>query len=151
MLAQVRKNAKLLSIFLCLLWDRPDDRRGRAAWRKPCGIWYATFERDFCLFNEELRESFFRRQSEEYPAVLQGLFWGPDWWNSVCQFKNLPTVNTGQKFYLSWSHYLKLMRINNIEERHFYEIELIKNAFWLIQCEGMGYDGEYMPAYSEGW
>lgn len=67
------------------------------------------------------------------------------------QFKNLPTVNTGQKFYLSWSHYLKLMRINNIEERHFYEIKSIKNAFRLIQCEGMGYDGEYTPTYSERW
>lgn len=69
----------------------------------------------------------------------------------LSQFKNLPTVNAGQKFYLSWSHYLKLMRINNIEERHFYEIESIKNAFRLIQCEGMGYDDEYTPAYSEGW
>ena len=43
------------------------------------------------------------------------------------QFDNLPTVNTGRKFYLSWSHYLKLMRIDNIDERHFYEIEAIKN------------------------
>ena len=43
------------------------------------------------------------------------------------QFKNLPAVSTGRKFYLSWSHYLKLMRIDNIDERHFYEIESIKN------------------------
>lgn len=31
------------------------------------------------------------------------------------QFENLPAVATGRKFYLSWSHYLKLMRIENIE------------------------------------
>ena len=43
------------------------------------------------------------------------------------QFKNLPTVSTGRKFYLSWSHYLKLMRIDNVDERHFYEIEAVKN------------------------
>ena len=43
------------------------------------------------------------------------------------QFKNLPTVNTGHKFFLSWSHYLQLMRISNIDERHFYEIEAAKN------------------------
>lgn len=43
------------------------------------------------------------------------------------QFENLPAVSTGRKFYLSWSHYLKLMRIENIEERHFYEIEAAKN------------------------
>ena len=42
------------------------------------------------------------------------------------QFENLPAVSTGKKFYLSWSHYLKLMRIDNIDERHFYEIESVK-------------------------
>ena len=35
------------------------------------------------------------------------------------QFGNLPAVSTGRKFYLSWSHYLKLMRIDNIEERQY--------------------------------
>lgn len=28
------------------------------------------------------------------------------------QFKNLPAVSSGRKFFLSWSHYLKLMRIS---------------------------------------
>lgn len=48
------------------------------------------------------------------------------------QFKNLPAVSTGRKFFLSWSHYLKLMRITNIDERHFYEIESVKNDWSLI-------------------
>lgn len=39
------------------------------------------------------------------------------------QSENLPTTKEGRKFYLSWSHYLILMRISKIEERHFYEIE----------------------------
>lgn len=43
------------------------------------------------------------------------------------QSENLPAVATGRKFYLSWSHYLKLMRIENVDERHFYEIESAKN------------------------
>ena len=47
------------------------------------------------------------------------------------QFKNQPTVSTGRRFFLSWSHYLKLMRIENIEERHFYEIEAVKNNWSL--------------------
>lgn len=51
------------------------------------------------------------------------------------QFDNLPTVNTGRKFYLSWSHYLKLMRIDNIDERHFYEIEAIKNDWSLSELK----------------
>ncbi len=47
------------------------------------------------------------------------------------QFANLPTVSTGRKFFLSWSHYLVLMRIKNEDERHFYEIESIKNDWSL--------------------
>lgn len=43
------------------------------------------------------------------------------------QFKKLPSTETGRKFFLSWSHYIKLMRIENIDERHFYEIEAVKN------------------------
>ncbi|BDF47608.1 hypothetical protein CE91St56_47310 [Lachnospiraceae bacterium] len=42
------------------------------------------------------------------------------------QFENLPKVNIDRKFFLSWSHYLQLMRIANIDERHFYEIEAAK-------------------------
>lgn len=51
------------------------------------------------------------------------------------QFKNLPTTTTGRKFYLSWSHYIKLMRIDNVEERHFYEIEAIKNNWSLSEMK----------------
>ena len=51
------------------------------------------------------------------------------------QFDNLPTVNIGRKFNLSWSHYLKLMRIDNIDERHFYEIEAIKNDWSLSELK----------------
>ncbi|WP_262149966.1 DUF1016 N-terminal domain-containing protein [Chryseobacterium foetidum] len=40
--------------------------------------------------------------------------------------KSLP-----EKFNLSWSHYLKLMRISNINERKFYEIESFKNNWSL--------------------
>lgn len=36
---------------------------------------------------------------------------------------SLPTVSTGRKFYLSWSHYIFLMGIDDVDERHFYEIE----------------------------
>lgn len=49
------------------------------------------------------------------------------------QFENLPAVATGRRFYLSWSHYLKLMRIDNVDERHFYEIESAKNDWSLSE------------------
>lgn len=51
------------------------------------------------------------------------------------QFENLPASDQGRRFYLSWSHYLKLMRIDNIEERHFYEIEAIKNDWSLAELK----------------
>ena len=36
---------------------------------------------------------------------------------------------------MSWSHYLKLMRIGNIDERHFYEIESVKNDWSLAELK----------------
>ena len=36
---------------------------------------------------------------------------------------------------LSWSHYLVLMRVNNIDERNFYEIESILNNCSLRELE----------------
>ena len=51
------------------------------------------------------------------------------------QFKNLPTTTNGRRLYLSWSHYLKLMRISNVDERHFYEIETIKNDWSLSELK----------------
>ena len=51
------------------------------------------------------------------------------------QSVNLPTVDNGRKFYLSWSHYLKLMRIENEDERHFYEIEAAKNGWSLSELK----------------
>ena len=36
-------------------------------------------------------------------------------------------------FFLSWSHYLVLMRIESEEERHFYEIEAVKNNWSLSE------------------
>lgn len=51
------------------------------------------------------------------------------------KFSNLPAVSTGRKFFLSWSHYLKLMRIKNVDERHFYEIEAAKNDWSLSELK----------------
>ena len=45
------------------------------------------------------------------------------------QSENLPMNKEGRKFYLSWSHYIVLMRIKNIDERHFYEIESYRNGW----------------------
>jgi predicted nuclease of restriction endonuclease-like (RecB) superfamily len=39
------------------------------------------------------------------------------------------------EFHLSWSHYLKLMRIDDENERHFYEIESYKNNWSLKELQ----------------
>ncbi|OCK52765.1 hypothetical protein BA768_10315 [Chryseobacterium sp. CBo1] len=51
--------------------------------------------------------------------------------SDVFQIQQTPSVN----FNLSWSHYLKLMRINDIQERKFYEIESFKNNWSLRELQ----------------
>jgi|GEM_PF-805424 len=48
------------------------------------------------------------------------------------QSQNLPTTLEGRRFYLGWGHYVRLMRISNLEERHFYGIETYKNN-WSVR------------------
>jgi predicted nuclease of restriction endonuclease-like (RecB) superfamily len=49
------------------------------------------------------------------------------------EFENLPIGQTlSDQFKLSWSHYLILMKIDNTDERKFYEIETIQNN-WSIR------------------
>ncbi len=51
------------------------------------------------------------------------------------QFENIPSVGNGRRFCLSWSHYLFLMRIRNVDARHFYEIESVKNNWSLRELK----------------
>lgn len=53
------------------------------------------------------------------------------------QFENHEGVPT--EFQLSWSHYLKLMRIDDSNERKFYEIEAVKNK-WSLRELNRQYD-----------
>ena len=51
------------------------------------------------------------------------------------QFENSPATREGRKFFLSFSHYVFLMRIPNIDERHFYEIEAVHNGWGIKELE----------------
>lgn len=59
------------------------------------------------------------------------------------QSDQLPDLHKSQtlsdEFKLSWSHYLKLMRIDDIHERQFYEIESLKNN-WSLRELNRQYD-----------
>lgn len=51
------------------------------------------------------------------------------------QFEDYPRTSNGTRFFLSWSHYIKLMRIDSVEERHFYEIEAVQNNWALSELK----------------
>lgn len=51
------------------------------------------------------------------------------------QSSNLPVSTTGRRFFLSWSHYIFLMRIDNVDERHFYEIEAARGDWSLRELK----------------
>lgn len=55
------------------------------------------------------------------------------------QFESLPVTKEGRKFFLSFSHYVSLMRMPSIDERHFYEIEAARNG-WGVKELGRQYD-----------
>ncbi|WP_278626460.1 PDDEXK nuclease domain-containing protein [Parabacteroides gordonii] len=50
-------------------------------------------------------------------------------------YKKAQTLSADFRFSLSWSHYLKLMRITNPDERNFYEIEAMNNNWSLRELE----------------
>ena len=50
-----------------------------------------------------------------------------------------PITKEGRRFYLSWGHYIRLMRISKIDERHFYEIESYTNK-WSVRELSRQYD-----------
>lgn len=80
------------------------------------------FGRGFSIHNLKLIRQFFVVYSKD--RISETLF---------SQFENLPVSSTGRSFYVSWSHYLKLMRIDDMDERHFYEIEAARNNWSLSE------------------
>ena len=81
------------------------------------------FGRGFSVDNLELMKKFYIVYSSQisetvFRKLKDAEYQGAEISETVSR-KSLPIPN----FRLSWSHYLKLMRINDIAERQFYEIE----------------------------
>lgn len=81
------------------------------------------FEKGWSVENLQNIRNFYLAYSQKYETVFHK---SPDsdLVNSVYEIQN--------PFELSWSHYLILMRIQNIDERNFYEIEC-KNQNWSVR------------------
>lgn len=97
---------------------------GKAVLAKLSEYLTENFGKGYSVDNLKLMRKFYRTYSHD--EIGETVF---------PQFKNLPATDTGRKFFLSWSHYLKLMRIDNIEERHFYEIEAARNGWSLSELK----------------
>ena len=59
-------------------------------------------------------------------------------------YQKRQTVSDVSQFQLSWSHYLKLMRMDNLEERQFYEIESVNNGWSLRELQRQFDSGLYL-------
>lgn len=91
------------------------------------------FGRGFSKTNVEQMRKFYRvYSSDEIPQTLSEEFGS-----------NLPATTTGRRFFLSWSHYLKLMRIEDVGKRHFYEIESARGGWSLKELQRQMDSGLY--------
>ena len=79
------------------------------------------FEKGYSISNLKMIRQFYVTYSQD--EIGQTVF---------SESQHLPVTSEGRRFYLSWGHYIKLMRISNIDERHFYEIETYKNN-WSVR------------------
>jgi DUF1016 N-terminal domain len=73
------------------------------------------FGKGFSVENLDRMRFFYKTYSEQISSTL------------LTNSSNTISQTLSVKFNLSWSHYLKLMRITDSNERRFYEIESYKN------------------------
>ncbi|TXK45365.1 DUF1016 domain-containing protein [Pontibacter qinzhouensis] len=84
----------------------------------------ASFGKGFSVDNLERMRSFYQTYGSQISAT-------PSRKSEISAATQLQKPN----FKLSWSHYIKLMRIANPEERRFYEIESIENNWSLKELQ----------------
>ena len=103
-------------------------------------------ERILGKVSARLTGRFGRGWSCENLRLMRKLFmtYSPDFQNGIleirggkCKIQNglLEIPRRDYDFRLSWSHYLKLMRIDNPEERRFYELEAVENNWDLAELK----------------
>ena len=77
---------------------------------------YLTYSKDEdgCAVSDETKEMIFiiKNQKGQTPYAQSDI---------------VPCTSDGKRFFLSWSHYVILIRIKDVLERHFYEIETYNN------------------------
>lgn len=103
----------------------------------------AKYGKGFSYSNLKEMRLFFKRYSELDKQCLSNSVnsvnpiqtYETNMTDAVCQIQENIDNKRYPKFTLSWSHYLKLMRIDNPDERRFYEIEATNNNWSLRELE----------------
>jgi predicted nuclease of restriction endonuclease-like (RecB) superfamily len=74
----------------------------------------------YLSYQSQISETVFRKSEKTQTLSAQSTY---------------PVISSHNEFKLSWSHYLKLMRIEDFQERKFYEIESAKNNWSLRELQ----------------
>lgn len=96
------------------------------------------FGRGFSVENLDRMRFFYKTYSEHISSTVLTNSQNPESWNAFGQTQSDVSQiqqTSATKFNLSWSHYLKLMRIKDSNERKFYEIESFKNNWSLRELQ----------------
>lgn len=89
------------------------------------------FGKGFSVENLDRMRFFYKTYSEQISSTLLTSLEKEQILSEFFKSKQISTAN----FNLSWSHYLKLMRIKDTNERKFYEIESFKNNWSLRELQ----------------
>lgn len=98
------------------------------------------FGKGFSLRNLEQMRQFYLVYSKSQAVSAESAFQKTKTLSAISddELKNQPS------FHLSWSHYIKLMRIEDEHERMFYEIEAVKNSWSLRELQRQYDSGLYL-------
>ncbi len=94
-----------------------------------------SLRRDYGLEYSAANLKLIRRFYIVYSKEKIGEKYFPQSLLSINDSSNYVTNQRKRKFALGWSHYIRLMRIDDEDERHFYEIEAAENHWTLAELK----------------
>ncbi len=92
------------------------------------------FGRGFSVDNLENMRRFYLEYGPEKSETVSRIS-GRDISETASRISDKKALNSAPDFKLSWSHYVFLMRIDNIDERNFYETEAVKENWSLRELK----------------
>lgn len=106
---------------------------GKSILRELSKVLTKEFGKGFSITNIQQMRSFYLSYQKQQTLSVKSKSKNPSTLSRISE--NEKQQLQSPKFTLSWSHYIKLMRIENEEERKFYEIESAKNNWSVRELE----------------